>query len=146
MMMILHEQKLIVEHKLDIGRFRFYPNIVVGEVNEGVHVTFESAVLPLQIAEQIYGDYKPVVYISNRLNSYSINPIGYYEAVKLFPNLAAFAIVGKNKKIKMLANLEKLFLKKPIRVYNDLDSAFDWAIAFLEKKYAPKKNPDLESI
>ncbi|QLG45128.1 SpoIIAA family protein [Costertonia aggregata] len=125
-------QKLIVERNLDIGRFRFYENITVGEIKEGVHVTFESAVLPLQIAEQIYGDHKPVVYISNRINSYSIDPIGYYEAIKLFPNLKAFAIVSNKRHRKMLASLEKLFMRKPIRVFDTVDEAFEWAAQLLE--------------
>lgn len=126
-------QKPIVEHTFDIGQFVYYPNIVVGVVNEGLHVTFETAVYPLQAGEQLYGNDKPFVYISHRLHSYSIDPIGYLEAVKLFPNLKAFAIVAKNKRQRMLAHLERLFMKKPIKVFDDLESAFAWAEELLEK-------------
>ena len=126
-------QKFIVEHKLDIGKFVFYTNIVVGEFYEGVHVTKENATEPIQIALQIYGDKEPIVYISHRLHSYSMDPVGYGEVVKMFPNFIGFAIVSQNRYRRMLANIEKLFIKKPIGVFYDMESAFDWAEGLLEK-------------
>ena len=126
-------QKFIVEHKLDIGKFVFYANIVVGEFYEGVHVTKENATEPIQIALQIYGDKEPIVYISHRLHSYSMDPVGYGEVVKMFPNFIGFAIVSQNRYRRMLANIEKLFIKKPIGVFYDMESAFDWAEGLLEK-------------
>lgn len=136
-MIAIQEQKLIAQHTLDIGEFAFYSNIIVGEINEGAHVTFENAVMALQLSEQIYGTNYPVIYISHRKNSYSIDPIGYYEAVKLFPNLSGFAIVAQHKHRRMLASLEKLFLKKPIRVFDNLDSAFVWSKKILEATTRP---------
>ncbi len=120
-------QKPIVEHKLDLGRFVFYENISIAEVSEGTHVTFEKIASMLQIAEDIYGNEVPFVYISNRIHSYSIDPLGYYEAMKMFPNLKAYAIVSQNKRRRMLAVLEKLFNKKPIRVFDNLEEAYTWA-------------------
>ncbi len=130
--------KPVVEHTLDIGRFVYYPNIVVGEINEGVHVTMETVARPLQIGADIYGMCTPFVYISHRLHSYSIDPIGYYEAVKRFPNFVAYGIVAKNQRRRMLAHLERLFMKKPIRVFDDLENAFAWADEVLENN--PTKN------
>lgn len=126
-------QKLIVEHELEIGKFLFYTNIVVGEFYEGVHVTKENAIEPIYISQQIYGEYKPIVYISHRLNSYSMDPVGYKEVIEMFPNFKGFAIVSKNKYRRMLASLEKLFIKKPIGVFDNMDSAFFWADKLLEK-------------
>lgn len=117
----------VAEHKLDIGRFVFYRNISISEVSEGTHVTFEKVADMLQIAQNVYGNDTPFVYISNRIHSYSIDPLGYYEAIRLFPNLKAYAIVSQNNRRRMLAVLEKLFIKKPIRVFDDLEKAFDWA-------------------
>lgn len=126
-------QELIAEHQLEIGKFLFYTNIVVGEFYEGVHVTKENAIEPIYISQQIYGEYKPIVYISHRLNSYSMDPVGYKEVVEMFPNFKGFAIVSKNKYRRMLASLEKLFIKKPIGVFDNMDSAFYWADKLLEK-------------
>jgi len=123
----------IAEHNLDMGRFVFYPNFVVGEFNEGVYATFETAIVPIQLALEIYGNDKPVVYISHRLHSYAVDPVGYKEVYDLFPNFEGFAIVATNKRRRMLAHLERLFIKKPIRVFNNLDSAMLWAEEIIEK-------------
>lgn len=123
----------IVEHSLDVGRFTFYQNIIVGEFSEGVHVTFENATIPIQIATQLYGDKEPIIYISHRKHSYSMDPVGYKEVVELFPNFKAFGIVAQNKRRRMLANLERLFIKKPIRVFDNLESALSWATEFLRE-------------
>ncbi|MEO1010467.1 MAG: hypothetical protein AAFX53_04125 [Bacteroidota bacterium] len=126
-MIVQVRNKLIKEYVGEIGRFRYYEHIVVGEIEKGIHVTFEKAVVPLQIGEQIYGTEKPFVYISHRLNSYSMDPIGYRDAIKLFPNFKGFAIVAQSNRRRMLAHLEKAFMKKPIGVFDNLQSAFFWA-------------------
>lgn len=126
-------QKFIIEHNLEVGKFLFYDNIVVGEFYQGVHVTKENAIEPIHIAQQIYGDYKPIIYISHRVNSYSMDPVGYMEVVEMFPNFKGFAIVSQNKYRRMIASLEKLFIKKPIGVFDNMDSAFFWAEKLLEK-------------
>lgn len=125
--------KPIAEHIVDTGRFVFYQNISIAEVAEGTHVTFEKISDMLQIAEQVYGNKTPFVYISNRINSYSIDPLGYYEAIKLFPNLMAYAIVAKTRRRRALVVLEKLFIKKPIRVFDNLESAIKWAEGIISK-------------
>ena len=130
------KQKFIIEHALDIGKFKFFSNMVVGEFYEGVHVTHENASEPIKIAQQLYGATEPIVYISHRLNSYSMDPVGYGKTVKMFPNFIGFAIVSQNRYRRMLASLEKLFIKKPIGVFHDLDSAFSWAEGLLEKHSA----------
>jgi hypothetical protein len=123
----------LAEHKLDLGRFVFYKNISIAEVSEGTHVTFEKLSHMLQIAKGVYGNDNPFVYISNRIHSYSIDPLGYYEAIKLFPNIKAYAIVSENKQRRMLAVLEKLFIKKPIRVFDNLETAALWAEQIIAK-------------
>jgi len=127
------EQEFIVEHELKIGKFSFFQNIIVGEFYEGVHVTKSNAIEPILIAQQIYGEYKPIVYISHRRHSYSMDPIGYKEVVDMFPNFKGFAIVSKNKYRRKLAALEKLFIKKPVSTFDNLDSAIFWAKKLLNK-------------
>ncbi|MEO9892583.1 hypothetical protein [Aurantibacter sp.] len=126
-------QQLIAKHKLNIGTFLFYTNIVVGEFDEGVHVTKENAIEPIYLCQKIYGDYKPIIYISHRLNSYSADTMGYKEVIEMFPNFKGFAIVSNNKYRRMLVTLEKLFIAKPIGVFDNIDSAFSWAEKVLEK-------------
>ena len=51
----------IAEQHLEIGSFRFYPNIIVGEFTEGVHVTKVNALVTFQLAQKIYGDGRPFI-------------------------------------------------------------------------------------
>lgn len=127
------KQQPILEHNLAAAKFVFYQNMAVVEGIEGTHVTFEKVSNVLRVAEEVYGNDIPFVYISHRIHSYSIDPIGYYEAIKSFDNLKALAIVTSSKRTKMIANLEKLFVAKPIRVFDDLDSAILWAEEIIEK-------------
>jgi hypothetical protein len=128
------KQTPIVEHNLDVGKFTFYQNIIVGEFAEGIHVTFENAAIPIQIATQLYGTEEPIIYISHRKNSYSMDPVGYKEVIDLFPNFRAFGIAALNKRRRLLANLERLFIKKPIRVFNTMEAALIWAEEILAQE------------
>lgn len=129
------KQSLVEEHHLDIGKFTFYQNILVSEFKEGIHVTFENAAFPIQLAQIAFGSENPIVYISNRTNSYSCDPVRYREVVELFPNFTAFAVVTKDRRRRMLAKLERFFIKKPIRVFNNMEDAIAWAEEQIEKQY-----------
>lgn len=118
----------------EIGKFDYYTNMVVAEVKEGVHVTIDHAMEPLQAGAEIFGYGTNFVYISHRLHSYSIDPTGYYEAASMFPNFKGLAIVATNRRRRMLANLERLFMKRPIRVFDNLEDAVEWADEFLKNK------------
>ncbi len=126
-------QQPIVEYVLETAKVVLYQNIVVVVGTEGTHVTYEKVTNVLRIVKEIYGTDIPFVYISNRIHSYSIDPLAYYEAIKLFPNLKAYAIVSHNKRSRTLAVLEKLFMKKSIRVFDELEKAFEWAEQMITK-------------
>ncbi|MEM9141940.1 MAG: hypothetical protein AAGA86_03060 [Bacteroidota bacterium] len=126
-MIVQVKNKLLKEHFSEIGCFQFYEDIIVEHIAQGVHVTFENAVEVIQIGERIYGTEKPFVYISHRLNSYSMDPIGYKDAVQLFPNFKGLAVVAHSNRKRMLAQLEKAFMKRPMGVFDNLQSAFFWA-------------------
>ena len=132
-------QELLVEHFFDIGKFWFYPNIILGEFAEGVHVTKANVIEPIQLAQKIYSDGRPFIYVSHRLHSYSMDPVGYGEVVSMFPNFIGFAIVSTNKYRRMLANLERLFIKRPIAVFHTLEDAFVWADDLLQKEGAKSR-------
>lgn len=128
------KREIITTLETDIGRFDYYANMVVAEVKEGVHVTVDGGIEPLQAGAQVFGYGVNFVYISHRVNSYSIDPTGYYEAASMFPNFKALVIVATNKRRRMLANLERLFMKRPVYVFDNLETAMKWAEEYLENK------------
>ncbi|CAZ95982.1 hypothetical protein Q4603_11975 [Zobellia galactanivorans] len=134
------ETKLLAQRDFGIAKFWFYPNYLVGEFAEGMHVTKENALQPIRFAKQFYGD-TPIIYISHRRNSYSMDTIGYKEVVDMFPNFIGFAIVSKNKYRRMIAHLEKMFIKRPIGVFLQLDEAYAWAEEELDKHQKHSSRP-----
>lgn len=123
----------LVEHNLEIGKFIFYPNIIITKYNEGVHVNFENILFPIQLIEKFYGNDTPFVYISDRQNSYSIHPFIYTEIATLFPNFIATAVVANNNRRRMLVKLERSFLKRPIDVFYEIEPAIKWSEKVLKK-------------
>lgn len=121
------QHKLLEEHDFGFAKFWFFPNFLVGEFAEGVHVTRENSLGPIEVLKRVYGTSTPFVYISNRKNSYSMDPMGYKDIVDMFPNLMGMAIVSDNKYRRMIATLEKMFIKKPIGVFHRLEDAYEWA-------------------
>lgn len=124
----------IAVHDLALGKVTFYSNIVVGEVKEGQHVSYENASIASQLIAQTYKGTIPFVYISNRVNSYSMDPVAYKELISLVPNLIGFGAVSTSKRTRMLSNLERIFVKKPMRVFETMDEAFEWSFKLLEDK------------
>ncbi|CAM3403928.1 hypothetical protein [Zobellia roscoffensis] len=128
---IKHE--LLAEHDFGFAKFWFYPNFLVGEFAEGADVSKIQSLGPIRVLKRYYGKSTPFIYISHRKNSYSMDPMGYKDIVDMFPNLMGMAIVSQNKYRRMIATLERMFIKKPIAVFHELDEAYDWVVQNLEE-------------
>ncbi len=126
MLIPLPTDKLMVTLELDIGMFFFYPNMVVSQMNEGVIVNFDN-VLPVFLKGlQYYTSETPLVYISNRINSYSFDPTLHLEAREVFSNLKGYGVVVYNDMNLRIAKLEQEFINCPLRIFNTLEEARIW--------------------
>jgi len=132
-LLVKDNRKPLVEKTFGVGHFKCYHNVIVGIFNEGAHVSLENVAEPIKFLKRTYGDKEPIVYVSLREHSYSMDPVGYQEILKKFPNFVGYAIVSGNRYSRVIANLEKLFIKKPIEVFYDLDEAFEWAKTIVRK-------------
>ncbi|GAA4277801.1 hypothetical protein [Aquimarina mytili] len=121
------EGSLIQKHEIDIGMFYFYENFVVGEVNEGSDLNFESGKKLYQLIETYYKGTIPYTYISNRVNSYSFKPTRIHGSSEKFPNLKGYAIVTYDPVNHKIACLEKTFADIPTDVFNSLEDAITWS-------------------
>lgn len=115
-----------IEHHLSLsfGELTIYNDYVYTVMNEGITVQPNFNDILLAIAE-IYYSNKEFVYITHRINSYSIDPIIYLETSKI-ENLKGFIAVCPNKSLIESFRVEKLFFKKPFAVYQTLDEALDY--------------------
>lgn len=127
MVLLAQDTQFIAEHELDFGRFRFYKNLIIGEIFEGARMNFDKALPLLAIAALYYSEEKPLVYLSDRKTSYSLDPTMHREINKLFPFLLGYGVIVYNDLNVQVAELEQRFLCCPSGVFHSLDEALAWA-------------------
>ena len=117
----------LAEHHLDIGIFRFYRNIVIGQVRQGTKICFEKALPVLALGMEFYSEKCPVVYLSDRRFSYSIDPTMHMEIQKLYPFLLGYGAVVYNDLNQRVARLEQRFITCPTGIFHSVEAGLDWA-------------------
>lgn len=109
----------------DFCKISVYNNYIVVVINEGVNITPSHNSTLIKVTEAHFSD-KPYVYITHRINSYSVDPQIYYETSKI-ENLKGFAVVSSNYQAKVNAQIEQMFFTKPFEIFATLEEAFTWA-------------------
>lgn len=110
---------------LEFCHVSIFDNYIVVVMNEGVNLSPSDNYILLDIANDYFKD-KPFVYITHRVNSYSVDPQIYYETAKI-KNLKGFAVVSSDYKAKRNAEVEKMFFSKPFGIFSELNEAYKWA-------------------
>jgi hypothetical protein len=114
----------------DFCEMTIYDKYVVVVMKEGVNITPGHNNVLIDVTK-IYFSKKSFVYITHRINSYSVDPQIYLETAKI-ENLKGFAVVSKNYKAKVNAQIEKMFFNKPFEIFTNLENAFSWADGLLK--------------
>jgi hypothetical protein len=134
--MLVAESKLKHElqdvYILSTGIFYFFDDFIVSEMNEGVHFNWEAAQDIIELALNHYGSGSKISYISNRVNSYSIEAQDWLKFFKSRHSLRAFAVVTYSKSGLINVMMEKIFFKSKIKTFENLYDAADWV-----SKYQP---------
>ena len=110
---------------IGIGFISIYKNYLIVVINQGETVTVASNKILIGLAETFYQDVN-FVYITNRKNSYGVDPAVYFETKKI-KNLIGFAVVSEKGIDMNNAIIEKLFFNKPFVMFKELDEAISWA-------------------
>jgi hypothetical protein len=79
-----------------------------------------------------------MVYVSNRIKSYSVDPLIYHK-IEDIPNLLAIAIVPKTEIMRKNAEYERKFYHKPYGIFDSLRDAILWTDQILN----PNKNESI---
>ena len=114
------------EVNLSIGKFYFLRTFFVAELNEGVHFDWEKVTKVMAEVINYYGENAKLAYLSNRINSYSMNPHSWKKVHDVYGIIVASAIVSYNNFGLMNATLEKNFSEKSIKRCNNLEEAIAW--------------------
>ncbi|WP_370214605.1 hypothetical protein [Mesoflavibacter profundi] len=101
-----------------------FDDFLIKQVKEGVKIDLEETEELKLILEEHFKN-KKMAYISNRVTSYSVNPLVYKEVEKM-SNLVAIAIIPKDEKMRQSAEFERQFFNKPFEIFENLSDAIQW--------------------
>lgn len=112
------------KYQLPFCTTEIHKDYMLTVMNEGITVSSEHNALLSEIAEHHF-DNESFVYITHRINSYSVNPSVYRETSKI-PNLVGFAVVSKNPIQKQQTKVEKIFFNKAFQDFETIEEAIIW--------------------
>ncbi|WP_298538559.1 hypothetical protein [uncultured Aquimarina sp.] len=118
-------------YDLGFAKVEIQEDFLKNTIAEGFLVTPEHNKLLLEFVKKYFNN-KPFVYISNRVNSYSVDPTIYHETTKI-DNLIGLAVVSKNHRQQRLTELESKFFQKRIKYFTNMNKALEWKNELLEK-------------
>ncbi|WP_250432330.1 hypothetical protein [Hanstruepera flava] len=108
------------------GEFYLFENFIISELHEGIHFDWEKI---QEVSYELiahYGNKIKIGYISNRINSYSIDPHLWSAFNKEFGFIVASAVVIHDDFGYMNATLEKQFTKNSLKRCSSLEEAIHW--------------------
>lgn len=112
--------------EMPFGNFYLFEKFFISEINEGVHFDWEMIKTVMTEVVEFYGTNIKVGYISNRVNSYSMDPQTWDKVRKKYNLIFAGAIVSYNNFTFMNASIEKQFSKTSIKRCLSLEEAIQW--------------------
>lgn len=116
-----------------IGDFYFFKDFIIAEFKEESHVSFAQFEDIMEMGKEKYNS-KPVGFISNRINSYSVNLIDMFENSNFSNYLSAYAIVSYSEVTTKVLDLEDHYFSIPRKRFNNLIEAANWIQDELEIK------------
>ncbi|MEP0262357.1 hypothetical protein [Dokdonia sp.] len=123
---------MLHQYDLEICKISIYENYVINQIKEGIHLeVLHVESLSILINKHIKN--RPFIYISNRINSYSFDPL-VHDSINKIENLIALVIITNDKTKQGIVQFEKQFSNKTLMIYEHLDEAISWAKDFFDKK------------
>ena len=123
-----YKNQVLKKHVYAYGTFYLLDQIVISEINPGVHFTWEEAKPVIDDVTAFYGERGDgLVYISNRIHKYSVSPMCWLHFFKANFSLKAYGIVSDRKTGFLMAQVEKLFFKSTLQHKETLSEAINWA-------------------
>lgn len=106
-----------------------FEGFVVSEIKEGVVFSWEDHAkrIVTDVVEYTKNNGSEIVYLSHRVNSYSLKPLGWLHFFNDSFNLKGYGVIGYNSFSFLNTVVENLFFSKKIRRFGDIETAIQWA-------------------
>lgn len=124
-----HYEHVLEELNYSFADIYIFDRFIISEIKEGINFSWEhhAKFIVKDISKILSTDGSEIVYISHRINSYSVVPMGWLSFFKNGLSLKAYGVVGYSKSSFVNTVIEGLFYNKKIKRFNTLDSAIHWA-------------------
>ncbi|OBX22814.1 MULTISPECIES: hypothetical protein [Bizionia] len=109
-----------------------FDDFLICQIGEGMEIHPEHNTNLKEVIEKHFLG-KHIGYISNRVNSYSVDPLTYVETEKI-PNLLAMAIIPETEIMRKNAEYERNFYDKPYEIFDCLGDAINWIHCLIREK------------
>lgn len=119
---------LLPHNKLEFsfGNYYLFENFVIAELHEGTHFDWDKILEVIGALLDYYGEHIEIAYISNRVDSYSIEPQLWHRFHKEFNFIIAIAAVAYSDFGYINASIEKQFAQISMKRCEELPEAMDW--------------------
>lgn len=118
--------------ELEFSTLEFFDHYVISRLKEDVVFDRPQVQQLVQVCNDYFGN-RGFVYISKRVNNYSVNPTIYFKLKEEVKSLCGIAIVSQRVSALNMAAFEKNFAKVPFEVFLELKDAEDWALKTVKK-------------
>ncbi|MBQ0788101.1 MAG: hypothetical protein KBT69_11405 [Oceanihabitans sp.] len=113
-------------HIFEHGVYYFFKDFIISEVNEGVDYNWEVVKEIITIATKYYEKKNPICLISNRINQYSINPLGWHNLFKSGRKINGMAVVSYTENSIVSVAVEMLFFNSKLERFHNIFDAINW--------------------
>ncbi|MFD2433487.1 hypothetical protein ACFSO9_07990 [Mesonia maritima] len=112
-------------HEFEFGKFYFFKRFIVAEIADDVTYTWENAKEVLAVVDSIYPqDFAPY-YVSNKINSYAIDPTIWVNVRRSHRKVKAYFIIEKTRMAKLNFLFEQKFFEGVIKKFPSLEDAIE---------------------
>jgi hypothetical protein len=118
-------------YDLGYAQVFIFKNYLINQIKDGVQVNLDHVEVLRKMIQENFGERK-MVYISNRNQSYSVDPLVYPQVARIH-NLVGMAIVTKTQVNKTNAEFEKMFYNKEFGIFETLEESIIWAAELISK-------------
>ena len=120
--------------ELEFTILDFYDDYVLSRPRAGELLGAQQVADLVEVCSDHYGD-RDFVYLSYRINEYTVNPTIYLNLEEI-RNLAGIGVIITENSSLASANFEKNFSKVPYEIFMELEDALEWVQKILKEKKA----------
>ena len=120
--------EVLKELNLPYGDFYFFDGFIVSEIFEGVNFTWEEAKPVIYEVTSFYeSDGADLIYISNRINKYSVKPLDWLNFASFSFKLLGYGVINYSEPGKLNSKLESMFVRSKFKTFSSIVEALQWA-------------------